>query len=307
MLVHNFTREVLQVLDKKIKKINGDFADYAVFCKDTLKSLRSSQKFIAPNGGRFLDTKFKSLPEFLNLPYPVTAIEYGFETEISSLAEQYLGLSNTVSCKKRIALAIQRSDHVIDVFSIYGSDTETGNGKTEWSICPYYGTIYGKDSKYVKQHALTKPETVDTSVPPNYLEDFYIEYKCAGDSFKKLHPDWLNRAFIDLQDEMLSVMNLVEVLACSNISTETVKPKRRFPAVMRTGALPYDDYHVLIVENKDKRTETDSEGANTQRSPREHLRRGHIRRYVNKSIFVQPCVVNAGKGGVIRKDYLLQP
>jgi len=49
------------------------------------------------------------------------------------------------------------------------------------------------------------------------------------------------------------------------------------------------------------------EGNGTHRSPREHVRRGHVRRYADgKKIWIQSMVVNPGNGGKVTKDYIFK-
>jgi hypothetical protein len=70
----------------------------------------------------------------------------------------------------------------------------------------------------------------------------------------------------------------------------------------KRGALPFDEYRVLVVNapGKEGAAQEHSAGAMTHRSPREHLRRGHIRIYQSgRRIWVNSTLVNAGVGGRI--------
>lgn len=98
-----------------------------------------------------------------------------------------------------------------------------------------------------------------------------------------------------------TLLNFLNALACSNVHTEKL-PLRKIGKTL--GALPFDEYHVLTI---DRPTGTgNGHAGSSHRSPREHLRRGHIRRLTTGSkIWVNAAVINAGAGGKIRKQYAL--
>jgi hypothetical protein len=82
-------------------------------------------------------------------------------------------------------------------------------------------------------------------------------------------------------------------------------PPLKAPKKKAKDALPFDSYHILTVDAPGGGNLNGRSGGH--RSPREHLRRGHIRRYENGArIWVNATVVNAGIGGRVSKDYLLR-
>lgn len=98
-----------------------------------------------------------------------------------------------------------------------------------------------------------------------------------------------------------AVYSFLNALACSNVQIER-SPAKKGGNVK--GALPFDDYHILTIGNQRASGGT---GGGSHRSPREHLRRGHIRRLESGSkIWVNATVVNAGVGGKVTKDYRVQ-
>jgi hypothetical protein len=99
-------------------------------------------------------------------------------------------------------------------------------------------------------------------------------------------------------------MSLIEALACSNVSTDTitapVKLNRKRAA---SGKIPFFDYRVLTI-HAGARPERGHPGDGTHASPRLHLRRGHIRRLASgKTTFVRPHFVGDPERGEIAKDY----
>ena len=107
----------------------------------------------------------------------------------------------------------------------------------------------------------------------------------------------------DIQQETEVLLDFINALQCSNV--EIAKEKGRKSNKNAKGALPFDDYHFLTIVRSEGTTSAAS-GSGSHRSPREHLRRGHIRRLpTGKKVWVSATVVCAGQGGRVRKDYRL--
>lgn len=68
------------------------------------------------------------------------------------------------------------------------------------------------------------------------------------------------------------------------------------------GKPPLYDYHCLTVTTN-RQSSAKGQGTGTHASPRQHLRRGHIRRLPDKKVWVNSCVV--GSYGKICEDYRL--
>ena len=101
-----------------------------------------------------------------------------------------------------------------------------------------------------------------------------------------------------------AVIELLEALSCRNVSTtnyqdaSTKNGKR-----ISEGKLPFYETKMLVV---DTRAMVSSKGVylgGTHASPRQHLRRGHIRRLPKDNIWIQPCVVGDPNKGTIHKQY----
>lgn len=122
----------------------------------------------------------------------------------------------------------------------------------------------------------------------------------------------LNFAFPENSDPMVYaqvvsvVLGFINALSCANVVIER-SPARKTANKPRK-ALPFDDYHLLVIGNARTNKGQGGDGSVSHRSPREHLRRGHIRRLADgRRIWVNATVVAAGRGGgVVIKDYALQ-
>lgn len=101
------------------------------------------------------------------------------------------------------------------------------------------------------------------------------------------------------------VFHLLNALACSNVQVERSEPKNSKKKVK--SALPFDTYHILTVDAPCENKPGYGIGG-THRAPREHLRRGHIRRLQDgRRIWVNAAIIGAGRGaGVITKDYMVK-
>jgi hypothetical protein len=103
----------------------------------------------------------------------------------------------------------------------------------------------------------------------------------------------------DYADEAGTILDFLNALSCSNVGTERIDPK---PGAKVKGALPFDSYHILTIKPSASGSREGASGSH--RSPREHLRRGHIRRLeTGAKVWVNATVVNAGIGGKVSKDY----
>lgn len=108
----------------------------------------------------------------------------------------------------------------------------------------------------------------------------------------------------DIHTEAERVLGFLNALQCVNVEIEKSEP--RHPGKKIKTALPFDTYHILTI--KRPATVAVHGGTGSHRSPREHLRRGHIRRLGDgRKIWVNATVVAAGRSaGVVTKDYAMR-
>lgn len=110
----------------------------------------------------------------------------------------------------------------------------------------------------------------------------------------------------DYEDEVFVLFDLLNALACKNVHIEKSPAKATKQGKKVKAALPFDDYHFLTVDVPGKACVRGEGLGGSHRSPREHLRRGHIRRLESGPIWVNACVVNAGIGSKVGKSYLVR-
>lgn len=99
------------------------------------------------------------------------------------------------------------------------------------------------------------------------------------------------------------LLGFCNALQCSNVGTERIEPRR--PGKKAKNGLPFDTYHVLTIDVARGVSSSNGTAGGTHRSPREHLRRGHIVRPDGRRPYWRNAtVVNAGKcAGRVEKDY----
>jgi hypothetical protein len=230
-------------------------------------------RFILPDGGEILeDREFRAVEDtVLRLPFPVIALEY-FEN-----THNPVGI-HTVKSSKRMVIAyevFENEEIFIRIIPISWIDE-----LQVWQPLPPISLN-------------TKAKGSDLKV----IDRETWELKCIH-----LH-NYANYIFnvSDYMNEAVALFSFLNALACSNITTE--KLSRKGPLNPR-GMVPFDEYHVLTLPSHRSIDGTDQGGSH--RSPREHLRRGHIRRLSDsRKIWVNAAIVNCGIGSKTKKDYAI--
>lgn len=244
---------------------SGVSDDAAYFCKLFVPLMAKCQKFILPDQGvLFEDVHLRGISDLkkLTLPFDYVALEF------------QASLHNESGFGKSIICLEQREDKIIAI-------TAAGKGD-DWGAAGTWMIARKGAVASDREGALFEVQ------PAHFLEA------------KNLHPesfDYRHNAVSQCQ----IVLNFLNALACSNVTTETVEA-RKASKKSAAHALPFDSYHVLTIKPS-AAIARDGVGG-SHRSPREHLRRGHIRRLESGArVWVNATVVNPGIGGKVSKDY----
>lgn len=231
-----------------------------------------SEKFILPVGGYLLeDYELRALDEAerLHLPFPSIALEYQCAPDSDA------GRSST----KRIVFASELEDGV--AFRCVAWMDAIG-------MFQPYAAFMLKHGNYLRRDLIVE------GMPTLLVADMA---GCGQDGLNETERE-------DCIYEARALLGFINALTCSNVRFECSEPKKNGKKVK--AALPFDTYHVLTIDVPDKAGDGASTGGH--RSPREHLRRGHIRRLADsRRIWVNATVVAAGRGaGVVTKDYAVR-
>jgi hypothetical protein len=226
-----------------------------------------STKYILPVGGVILDDpELRGLEniETIRLPQKYIALEYSRRGETAT--------QNEIPCEKAIVFVRESEEFIIITPAFWSSRHET------WGIMEPMGI---RASDYVQKGLK--------------LEDGSPVFKFVFPEDRKVQ--W---PVEDYQDEVHVLMNFLNALACSNVTVDRLNSVKR----KLKSALPFDEYHILTVDCPKRGTSSRGGLAGESRSPREHLRRGHIRRLEDgRKLWVNATVVNPGVGGKITKAY----
>ena len=301
-MILNYAKKAYKDLLKKyIPKFDNVDTSTAVEYERIVTSMAKAQKFILPDGGLILDDKLKGITEYPKLPFPEITIEYYLPQQHEMCAaEKVFGREGTSICRKRIVHAVQLENNDILVYSIYTQEDK-------WIICPFYAKI--TKTVYIDNTGYFSKMELEHDLKTNKLPiQIGLQYGIINNSKSVNKEDWPKHAFIDLNDEIKALLELLEALSCSNIKTSKVKTKE--PTVKnKPNKKPlFDTYHILTVDvsrdENDSSDYTERHNVSTGIKKREHLRRGHIRTYKSGlRIWIQNIVVNKGIGAKVNKIY----
>jgi len=112
----------------------------------------------------------------------------------------------------------------------------------------------------------------------------------------------------DIGGELSAVLELCEALTCKNIgiATHQEAPVSLNKKRIKKGKLPFYETKMLVVETSSTSAAGEKRTNSSHSSPRQHLRRGHIRRLPIGNIWVNSCVVGDSSKGIINKSYTVK-
>ena len=140
-----------------------------------------------------------------------------------------------------------------------------------------------------------------TAQPKQRHDDGSVAWVCFDSIGSRLDRTPMHEA---VMASARSVLELIEALTCNNVASEIVE--RVDPAVnarrRRQGKLALYETRVLVVRVGDV-AHAIGAPVGDRNGPREHLRRGHVRRLPDgRKTWVQACVVGSRALGVVRKS-----
>jgi hypothetical protein len=237
--------------------------------------IRDSVHFALPDGGYLLDDDLKGLEgQEVRLPYDAITVEY------------YMPLGEGNSITKRLIIAAETSrlwPDEEDGIAVFSCNFMKGM----WVPQCAGAIIQRKWSRTVSPLFL--------KVLPELFEDESIYDN--SETMKAVLSDTL----VDCN----ALLELLEALTCKNVFTpihqEASKANNNRA---KMGKLPIYETKFLAIKVDHLSIVKDTATANgNHASPRQHLRRGHIRRLESGNIWVNSCVVGNSKIGVINKEY----
>lgn len=133
-----------------------------------------------------------------------------------------------------------------------------------------------------------------------------VRYECISSRYVHLE-EWETQEMYGegVGSALHMALSAMLIMNCSNVDTEEhPEPKHLNRKRAKKGRPPIYSYHTLKI--RPSKVHGDYHGG-THRSPRLHLRRGHIRNCASGiTTWVSPCMVGNADKGVVEKDYRYQ-
>lgn len=307
----NYAAQAQAGLREWAKRANESHVQDAKAVMDISEQIGIAVHFALPDNGRILGDGLKGLKGLeLRLPYPSITVEYYVNEKASFNSEMQL------RSPKRLAFAFDIPKEMFDddsdfcdggiiIFAANYILSEYGDG---WVPVPMGVAIPRRWDGFeglkmfpgISQSEEGKKAFAFTPIP--------LCHQVTDDIIKKYGAEkGALYAIKDVQDEATAVLELCEALSCSNVDSEVVETidQRKNERRIRQGKLPLYETRRLVIKAPLTRSAGSSAGCISDRQgPREHLRRGHIRRLQDgRRVWVQSCVVGNRANGVINKQY----
>lgn len=303
----------------------------AAMVEGVAKSIESSVHFAIPDNGEIFDDDLKGLVGIdFRLPYPSITVEYFAEIDHGRITEATPNYS-----PKRMILAVEvEKSSLRDIFGSVGVTYDEIEIFGAMDVIPSDIFIYmavinevsgvwilnplgflmtskwdfrlaGEETQLIceplvtpkgKQHMTGRP----LPVMPAMYQQIQKEY---GDDKA------LQNCVHDIMGDVRAVMEMCEALACSNVSTDVIQAENSKANAkrIRKGKLPIWETKTLSIEVPKLTGPGGSAGYGDRNAPRQHLRRGHIRRLPDdRRIWVNSCVVGSAEHGRISKGYSVE-
>ncbi len=266
-------------------------------------------KFALPDGGRLFESNKPFSPgdaDLLHLPYPVIALEYSM-----SDAHPITINIEELSClaPKRICIAMDDPAGAgITVIPIWFDETEK-----KWVVslsCVFIPTKqdHSPESLWYPSDVEGKPSGLRIDIRPLIGEAWDRCVKAEG------YQSAMRLGWLDAKDEVSNLLSFLLALSCTNVRSRDREDEKLLRKVnakrISKGKRPIFSYKILevMVPRETLKYEDSSKEELSRRSPRVHLRRGHVRRLADaRRVWVNACVVGKKEEGMIHKDYKVTP
>jgi len=296
--------------------------DFPLIQKRFLNPIKTAVHFALPDTGVIFADEYRGIRgSEVRLPFPSITLEYYFPYGDGKLEEGHTWAS------KRLILATEyTSEQVALEYPEYDFDF----GEPDMMWIAVYGASYipeddfwgvepfgwlmpsAWDRQFVKKNGETvfsqrfqdsrEGVGVNGYVLPLMKSILEKVYEAEGDA-------GIQSCVKDIGNETATILELCEALSCSNVHHRVIESVD--PAVnqrrIRDGKVPLYETRTLWIDVPNFDNVSVEWQGGTHRSPRQHLRRGHIRNLQSgKKVWVNATVVGAKENGIIKKDYAIK-
>lgn len=280
--------------------VNG-YKEESKLYLDIKNFIKASVHFAVPDGGLFLDDKLKGIKnDVWRLPYDLITIEYFVKEEVGN---DWLN----PNINKRLIIAAQQNDRVVVMAMFYDKSNDAWMASTAGAEIPKrWWDETDVDLKLSNLDEIRKGVKIDDirfAIKPVVLQPNMFQ-KVAQQIGKTKAMQLITH---DIHSECRVVLELCEALSCKNVYTESLEviDERVNEKRIKAGKVPFYETKILIVDSKPKEIDTTWKGG-THASPKQHLRRGHIRRYSWGNIWINNTIVGKSSNGKIDKSYTVK-
>ncbi len=266
------------------------------FTKEGIRRLQESVKFHVPYGGNIMIDMVKGTPykkavtTFLKnfrLPFSLIALEYDFIVNQES-NEDFI--ENNLPYTATIILVheeLRENQNPILIARIYNRILSSFNGKYSWQNLPYDIVID------FDKCAVSDSFDHFTSIRP-INEDFLKEHNSID-------------FFTDTKNEIGVLLQFLIAMSCRNVTSNLELPPSMVENKKREkkGLEKRYQYRNIVINTKSGPTNVNGiKKAHQGGTVVTHIRRGHIRHYENKNVWIEQTVVNADNGSTPKvKNY----
>ena len=307
--------------EKDFERVTSIFTD----------EIKNAVHFALPDTGVIFDDEKKGIKgERIRLPFPKITIEYYCpdieDRELNLIwASKRLILAEeltTEALKKNIGISLDDPDNASIAKHLKNfEDDDVWVAIHAAAYFPHLDLWTPDAVGWIMPSAWDEPITKDLISITDRESEYYgkglamhgfpvllcpemIEFgrKIDGDSV-------LENGMKDIASEVSALLELCEALSCSNVHhqvMESINPvinQRR----IRDGKVPMYETRTLWIDVPGGSKDSGDWQGGTHRSPRQHLRRGHIRNLQSgKKVWVNAAVVGSKENGIIKKDYAIK-
>jgi hypothetical protein len=308
-------------LEKDFERVTSIFTD----------QIKNAVHFALPDTGVIFDDEKKGIKgEKVRLPFPKITVEYYCPDIVDRE-------NDLVWASKRLILAEELTTQQLI------KNIESSLEDKEYSDIAESIRSFEDDNMWIAIHAaayyphvnLWTPDAVGWILPSAWDEPFMKRLKSITDreadytgkgvamhgfpvvlcpelieiGTKMDGEEVFKQSMKDIASEVSALLELCEALSCSNVHHQVMEQIN--PAInqrrIRDGKVPLYETRTLWIDVPGESKGSGEWQGGTHRSPRQHLRRGHIRNLQSgKKVWVNAALVGAKKSGFIKKDYAIK-
>ena len=326
----NYSAHAIESMKEVVQRLPPHFVQSINAIRIVSDMLRRSVKFILPNCAELLDPSHVSQAhmDLLKLPFPLVAFEAPWQKTDAKDA----GYLDHYKSTRRIALCwepgatppqLAHLNVILDRFPQGGvfilpiswlDVIETWNVGIGGAFVPYENSLASVDQAQVSPLSARAMEALNSAgLLPKRPQQFAAEpFIHQPEHFEAViarsdRETGFANIMNDTRDEGLAVVQACAVLNCENVATADIEaPAKLNKARIAKGKQPFFSYKVLALAADRPSPGNTGSASGTHSSPRLHLRRGHLRRLPEKTVWVRAAMVGAAsESGVVSKEYRL--